>query len=133
MTPEEMKQRTKYFALRIIRLAEALPKTNEGSVISKQILKSGTSVGANYRAACRSRTDRDFMARMGTVEEEADETIYWLELIVESGMIKSELVHEIMQEAEEILRMIVASINTVKKRLRKPNNKIRNLNSEIRN
>ena len=89
MTPEDLKVRTKQFGLRVIRLVEALPITQTASVIGKQLLRCATSVGANYRAACRSRSKAEFIARLGTVEEEADESIYWLEVLVEAKLVKS--------------------------------------------
>ena len=82
MTTNEMKARTKSFALRIIKLVEALPSNRTADVIGKQLVRSGTSVGANYRAACRAKSNADFMAKMGTVEEEADESSFWLEVII---------------------------------------------------
>ncbi len=85
MLADEMKKRTKAFALRVVRLVEVLPATRTADVIGKQLLRCGTSVGANYRAACRARSQADFISKMGIVEEEADETIYWIELLVESG------------------------------------------------
>ncbi|MCM2360045.1 MAG: four helix bundle protein [Geobacteraceae bacterium] len=86
MGNENLKERTKSFALRVIRLVEALPKGRTVDVIGKQLLRSGTSVGANYRAACRSKSAADFIAKMGIVEEETDESIYWMELLIESGL-----------------------------------------------
>ena len=90
MTKEELKKRTKKFALRIIRLVEDLPKTLSGKVVGKQILRSGTSVAANYRSSCRARSSADFISKITIVEEECDETLFWLEIIEESEMIKSE-------------------------------------------
>ena len=86
MNPEELKSRTRAFALRVIRLAESLPDTPTARVIRNQILRSGSSVGANYRAACRAKSKPDFVSKMGTVEEEADETIYWMELLIDTGL-----------------------------------------------
>jgi four helix bundle protein len=88
MNADEFKKRTRAFALRVVRLTEVLPKTGTADVIGKQLLRCGTSVGANYRAACRAKSQADFIAKMGIVEEEADETIYWMELLVESGSIE---------------------------------------------
>ena len=132
MTPEEMKTRTKAFALRVIRLVESLPKGKTADVLGRQLLKSGTSVGANYRASCRSRSDKDFLARMGIVEEEADESLYWMVLLVESGLVQESLLLDLMQEGDEILRIVVASITTARKRTRSRKT-IRNPKSEIRN
>ena len=114
MTTNEMKARTKSFALRIIKLVEALPSNRTADVVGKQLVRSGTSVGANYRAACRAKSNADFMAKMGTVEEEADESAFWLEVIVESGLIKEELVKDLLDEADQIVAIIVSSINTAR-------------------
>lgn len=92
MNAEEFKTRTKEFALRIVRLVEALPRNRACDIIGKQLLRSGTSAGANYRAACRARSQADFIAKMGIVEEESDESVYWIELLVESGHVKPSLV-----------------------------------------
>src|SRR6476469_8464034 len=83
----DLKRRTKAFALRILKLVDALPKTTAGRALASQIVRSGTSVAANYRAACRAKSPADFIAKMGIVEEEADETLFWLELLVESGLV----------------------------------------------
>jgi four helix bundle protein len=114
MTTNEMKARTKSFALRIIKLVEALPSNRTADVVGKQLVRSGTSVGANYRAACRAKSNADFMAKMGTVEEEADESAFWLEVIVESGLMKEELVKDLLDEADQIVAIIVSSINTAR-------------------
>jgi len=116
MDKEEMKERTKQFALRVIKLAAALPDTGIGRIIKNQLLRSGTSVGANYRAAQRAKSVADFINKMGTVEEEADETMYWMELIVESGLMKQEAISDLYKEADEILSIVIASIKTAKKR-----------------
>lgn len=109
-----MKQRTKQFALRVIRLVESLPRNRTAEVIGRQLLRSGTSVGANYRAACRAKSRADFISKMGTVEEEADESLYWMELLIEAGIVKQELLAPLMQEADELLAITVASINTAR-------------------
>lgn len=114
MNPQEFKARTRTFALRIIRLAESLPSTPTAHAIRNQMLRSGTSVGANYRAACRAKSRRDFVAKMGIVEEEADETSYWIELLIDSGLINRERVVDLLKEADEILAMVVSSIKTAK-------------------
>ncbi len=111
-----MKRRTKQFALRVIRLIESLPRGRTAEVLGKQLLRSGTSVGANYRAACRAKSTADFISKMGTVEEEADESLYWMELLVEAGLVKSELLAPLMKEADELVAITVASINTAKRR-----------------
>ncbi len=116
MNSEDFKKRTKAFALRVIRLVESLEKNRKSSatsgVIGRQLLRSGTSVGANYRAACRARSRADFISKMGIVEEECDESLYWMELLVESGLVKANRLASLMMEAEELLAMSVASINT---------------------
>lgn len=115
---DELKKRTKAFALRIIKLVESLPKTRTASVLGTQLLKAGTSVAANYRAACRARSKPEFIAKMGVVEEEADESICWLELLTESGLLKNTETDELVDEADQILAMVVSSINTAKRSLR---------------
>ena len=116
MAGDELRGRTKQFALRVIRLASELPNTPEGSVIQGQLLRSGTSVGANYRAAKRARSTADFINKMGIVEEETDEAMYWMELIVESALMDKARISELHKEADEILSMVVASIRTARKR-----------------
>jgi four helix bundle protein len=113
---EEMKHRTKQFALRVIRLVESLPRGQAAAVIGRQLLRAGTSVGANYRAACRAKSTADFISKMGTVEEEADESPYWMELLVEDGIVPSEKLEVLMKEADELVAITVASINTAKRR-----------------
>src|SRR3990172_11637271 len=109
MNQEEMKDRTKQFSLRVIRLVNALPKTVEGKAISGQLIRSGMSVGANYRAACRSRSRIEFLSKLGTVEEEADESAYWMELIIESCMLNKDKVESLLREANEITAIVAAS------------------------
>ncbi len=115
MNPEEFKKRTKAFGLRIIRLVESLPDTRTSRVIGNQLLRSGTSVGANYRAACRAKSRADFISKMGTVEEEPDESLYWMEMLVEAGLVKPVKVGELIVEGNEILSLVVASINTARR------------------
>jgi len=110
----DLKQRTFDFSLRIMRLAESLPETRSGRTIANQIIRSGTSVGANYRAAKRAKSTKDFISKMGTVEEECDETIYWIELAVASKCVVSEKVADLLKEANELLAITVASIKTAK-------------------
>ena len=114
MQAQEMKTRTRAFALRVIRLAESLPGTPAANVIRNQILRCGSSVGANYRAACRARSKPDFVSKMGIVEEEADETIYWMELLVDAEIVKKSRIADLMNEANEIVAIVVASIRTSK-------------------
>jgi len=119
MNQEEMKRRTKQFALRVIRLVESLPKGRTADVIGNQLLRSGTSVGANYRAACRAKSNADFISKMGTVEEETDESLYWIELLIEAEIMESVKLESLMKEANELLAITVASINTARRRNRK--------------
>ncbi|HMP65437.1 MAG TPA: four helix bundle protein [Pyrinomonadaceae bacterium] len=109
-----MKNRTKQLALRIIRLVESLPETRTSKVLGGQLLRSGTSVGANYRAACRAKSTADFIAKLAIVEEEGDESIYWIELLVESKQVKSELVKGLLDECNQVLSIVVAAIKTSK-------------------
>jgi four helix bundle protein len=115
MGQRDLKQRTKLFALAVIIFVESLPKRRTADIISIQLLRSGTSVGANYRSACRARSAADFNAKMTIVEEEIDESIYWLELLVESKIIDMERVQALIKEANELLAITVASIETARK------------------
>jgi len=115
MTPEEMKSRTKQYGLRIIQLCESLPNRPVARVIGGQLLRAGTSVGANYRSACRAKSTADFVSKMGTVEEEADESVYWMELLVEAGIVELKKLRPLMEEADEILSITVSSIKTARK------------------
>jgi four helix bundle protein len=116
MTQDEMKLRTKNFALRVIRLVETLPNTKAANIISNQLLRSGSSVGANYRAACRAKSTADFIHKLSIVEEEADESMYWIELLVEANLVKLSLVESLLQECDEILSIVVSSIKTSKEK-----------------
>lgn len=116
MTEVELKTRTKQFALRVINLVNALPKSQAGKVLGNQLLRSGTSVGANYRAACRARSQSDFIYKLGLVEEEVDESLYWMELIVDSGLVKEKRMRDIMQEANELIAIFTASLKTSKQK-----------------
>ncbi len=107
--------RTKAFAIAIIKLVEMLSENRIGRIIGNQLLRSGTSVGANYRAACCSKSARDFINKLKIVEEEADETTYWLELLEESGLKSSEDLKQIKSEAHELISIFVAAIKTTKK------------------
>ncbi len=115
MDEQELKQRTKQFALRVIKLVAALPKTREADVIGRQLLRSATSVGANYRSACRARSKADFISKMGITEEEADESQYWLELIVDSNLLPAERVRALIQEADELTAIFCATGRSAKK------------------
>ncbi|HQK77316.1 MAG TPA: four helix bundle protein [Candidatus Hydrogenedentes bacterium] len=112
---DDLKKRTRAFALRVIRLCESLPSGRTADVIGKQLLRCGTSVGANYCAACRARSTADFIAKLGIVEEECDECIYWMELLVDSSIMERRLLEPLMKEADEILSIIIASILTARK------------------
>lgn len=116
MMDDILKTRTKDFALRIIKMAEALPDNATGRVVRGQLLRCGTSVGANYRAAKRAKSAADFISKMGTVEEETDESQYWMEIIVDAGLMEQKQVTLLLKEADEILAMVVASISTARKR-----------------
>ena len=115
MDQHEMKRRTKAFAIKIVRIFESLPQKGAAYILGRQVLRSGTSVGANYRSACRAKSTADFVAKMGIVEEEIDETIYWLELFIEIGVLKAEEAEAILKEANELLAIVVASIKTARK------------------
>ncbi len=114
MDQEEMKKRTKDFAKRVINLCRQLPETREGRLIANQIFRSGTSVGANYRAACRARSKADFIAKLGTVLEETDESLYWLEILSETQIVKADLLEPLMEEASELVAIFVTSLKTAK-------------------
>ena len=120
MTPDDFKKRTKAFALRCIRLVESLPESATGRVIARQLLRCATSVGANYRSACRAKSRADFIAKMRIVEEECDESLYWMELLIESDKMEAALLNDLMKEADEILSLVVASIKTARSRKESP-------------
>jgi four helix bundle protein len=107
---------TKQLALRIIKVVDALPKDRTADVIGRQLIRSGTSIGANYRAACRGKSTADVIAKLRIVEEEADESAYWMELLIESSLVSEARLSELMQETNEIVAMTVASIRTLQKR-----------------
>ncbi|MDP1663430.1 MAG: four helix bundle protein [Phycisphaerales bacterium] len=115
MTPDEMKARTKAFGLRVIRLVEALPKTRTADVLGRQLLRSATSVGANYRSACRARSTAEFTSKLGIVEEEADESGYWLDLLSDAGAVKPARLEPLAKECDEVLAIVVAAIRTAKR------------------
>jgi four helix bundle protein len=111
--PDELRERTKKFALRVIRLFQTLPKTTEAQILGKQLLRCGTSVAANYRARCRARSKAEFIARLGIVAE-ADESVLWLELLEEANILKHERLAEIMKEAKELVAIFSRSLKTAK-------------------
>lgn len=114
MDQEEMKRRTKEFARQITALCRQLPSTREGRLIGGQIFRSGTSVGANYRAACRARSKADFISKLGIVLEETDECLYWLEILGEEKVVKADLLTPLVKEANQLVAIFVASLNTVR-------------------
>jgi four helix bundle protein len=116
MDENSFKQRTKQLALRLIKIVEALPKTRTADVLARQLIRSGTSIGANYRAACRGKSTADLIAKLRIVEEEADESAYWMELLIESGLVAEARLSELLDETVEIIAMTVASIRTLQKR-----------------
>jgi four helix bundle protein len=116
----DLRQRTKSFALRVIQLVGTLPKTQTANIIGRQLLRSGTSVGANYRAARRARSNAEFIAKLGIVEEEIDECAYWLELLHESRQVAHEEVKLLHAEADELTAIIVTSINSAKQHKVRP-------------
>ena len=108
--------RTRKFALRVIRLYTALPKTTEAQVIGKQVLRSGTSVGAHLREGKRSRSDAEMISKTEGALQELEETVYWFELLVDSGIVKAELLSGLLKEADELIAILVTSVKTIKKR-----------------
>lgn len=113
---QDLKERTFAFSIRVMRLADSLPKTRSGNTVANQLVRCGSSVGANYRAAKRAKSNRDFISKMGTVEEECDETLFRIEAAIELELVSKELVEDLLKEANELLAITVASINTAKKR-----------------
>jgi four helix bundle protein len=115
MTERELLERTKQFALRIFKLVGALPQTIQGRAVASQLIRSGTSVAANYRAACRARSKPEFVAKLGVVEEEADESAFWLELIIETHLLSAAKARPLLIEAGEIVAMMASSKKTAAK------------------
>jgi four helix bundle protein len=115
---EAFQRRTKQFSLDVIKRVGSLPRGKVAEVIGRQLLKAGTSVGANYRAACRAKSPADFILKMGTVEEEADESAYWMELLMESDMVPAPMVATLHCEVNELVAIAVSSIRTARKRYR---------------
>jgi four helix bundle protein len=111
---EEFRNRTKRFALRIIRLFQHLPRSTEAQVLGKQLLRCGTAIAANYRAVGRARSKAEFISRMGIVVEEADETVFWIECLIESGIVKPDLLADLLSEANELLAIFAASQRTAR-------------------
>ena len=125
MTEKEPKRRTKAFALRVLKLIDPLPEMRSGRIHAGQLGRSGTSVGANYRAACRSRSTAEMVSKLSVVEEEADESAFWLELVVEHGRVPSAKVDALYQEADELTTTMVVSRRTLtKSKIENPKSKI---------
>ena len=114
MTPDELKGRTKLFAVEVIKFTRTLATDPVTAHVAKQLVKSGTSVGANYRSSCRAKSQADFVSKMATVEEEADEAGYWLEILVEIGAVSERGAATLWDEAEQLVRIAVASIKTAR-------------------
>ncbi len=122
MNTEELKKRTKQFGLRCIKAVESLPNTRTADVLGKQLLRSATSVGANYRSACRAQSKPTFISKIAIAIEEADESQFWLEMVVEAGLMPQKQLSELMKESDEIVAILTASSKTAKANLRKPIN-----------
>ena len=114
MTREEMKARTKAYASRVVKLCSVLPSNWISQTLGKQLLRSGTSVGANYRAVCRAKSTSDFINKLRIVEEECDESLFWMELLVDNDLIKPARLAGLMKEADEILSIVIASTKTAR-------------------
>jgi four helix bundle protein len=112
---DELRQRTKKFAIRIANLFRSLPRSPDAQTLGRQILRSGTSVAANYRAVCRARSKAEFTSKMGIVVEEADETVFWLEVLAESGVVRVQRAADLQREANELLAIFSASLRTSKR------------------
>ena len=119
MNTEEMRKRTKVFALEVIRLCEELPERPVTRLIRSQLLRAGTSVGSNYRASCRAKSGPDFIAKMGIVEEETDESMFWMEILMETGIVTSNRIELLYKEANENCAITVASIKTARVKARR--------------
>ena len=119
MDSEELKARTRDFGIRVIRLVEALPKSQSAGVIGRQLLRSGTSVGANYRSACRARSRPDFISKVGIAIEEADESLYWMEVLIDAGLVTKDKLGPLMQEGNELIAILTASAKTARAALKR--------------
>jgi four helix bundle protein len=118
-----LRDRTKQFALRVIRMYGSLPRESAAQVMGKQVLRSATSVAANFREASRARSDREFIAKLGTVEQELDETLLWFELLAESGIVPARKLESLYREGEELLKIVVTAIKRTRSRRRQPEEK----------
>ncbi len=112
--PEDLRDRAKQFALRIFKLFRSLPKSDEGRILGRQLLRSGTSLAANYRAVCRARSHDELVAKLGIVIEEADETVFWLEFLADTGLVPKPRLESLLAETNELVAIFVASRNTAK-------------------
>ncbi len=119
MTETELRDKTKMFARRVLRLVEALPRSRSANIVANQLGRAGTSVGANYRAACRARSTADFISKLGIVEEEADESAFWMELVIEEEMLPAKKVEALWQEANALTAIMVSSRKTLARRNQK--------------
>ena len=126
MTEAELKTRTKQFALRVLKIVDALPHSTTARVLGSQIARSSTSVAANYRAVCRAKSRADFLAKLAIVEEEADETDFWLEMIVDSGLLTATKLNPLRKEADELTAIFGSSLKTVRDGRTNPNSKLQN-------
>lgn len=131
MDAQNLKDRTKRFSLRVIHLVESMPKSAPATVIGRQLLRAGTSVASNYRAACRAKSVADFVCKMGIVEEEADESLFWMELLIEAGIVREKQLTPLMNEAGELVAIAVASQNTAKRKMRTRKSAIRTPQSAL--
>ena len=114
MTREEMRRRTKAYANRVVKLCSALPANWVAQTLGKQLLRSGTSVGANYRAVCRAKSNLDFISKLRIVEEECDESLFWMELLADNGLVKPSRLSALMKDADELLAIVVSSAKTAR-------------------
>jgi four helix bundle protein len=114
MTPDELKHRTKTFAVEVVKFSSKLPNDVETQHVRGQLVRCGTAVASNYRASCRAKSRADFVSKMNNVEEEADETLFWLEVLVDTDTVPRRAVATLMDEAEQLLRIVVASITTAR-------------------
>lgn len=114
MNKQELLKRTKSYALRVVKTVQALPRDDVASILGRQFLRAGTSVGANYRAACRAKSTPDFVNKLKIVEEECDESLYWMELLVEAGLIPQRRLSALMREGDELLSIFVSAIKTTR-------------------
>lgn len=130
MTEREMKERTKVFGLRVLKLIDSLPETRSSRILASQLGRAGTSVGANYQSACRSRSTAEMISKFAVVEEEADESAFWLEMVADHGLVAARQLTPLLREADELTALMVSSRQTLQARLQK--SKIENPKSKIR-